>query len=72
MAEHLTLAGQALAKWYWESDAICVERTIEGLIDEMNNVSIEAVNDDHGYYDDSENGDGEYIEHLGQKYAIYW
>lgn len=70
MAKHLTLAGQALAKWYWESETINEVRTIEGLVEQMGEVSIKEVNDDCTRYDYS--CDGEYIEHLGQKYAIYW
>ena len=70
MAEHLTAPGQALAKWYWESNTIGEVRTIAGLIEQMSEVGIKEVDDDHDRYDYS--CDGEYIEHLGQKYAIYW
>ena len=70
MAEHLTPAGQALAKWYWESNIIHEARTIAGLLEQIAEVSIKAVDDDCTRYDYS--CDGEYIEHLGQRYAIYW
>ena len=70
MAEHLTPAGQALAKWYWESNIIHEVRTIAGLLEQMHEVGIKPVDDDHDRYEDAD--DGEYIEHLGQKYAIYW
>ena len=70
MAEHLTPVGQALAKWYWESNTIGEVRTIAGLIEQMSEVGIKAVDDDCTHYEDAD--DGEYIEHLGQKYAIYW
>jgi len=70
MAEHLTPAGQALAKWYWESNIIHEVRTIAGLLEQMVEVSIKPVDDDCTQYDYS--CDGEYIEHLGQRYAIYW
>lgn len=70
MAEHLTPAGQALAKWYWESETINEARTIAGLVEQMGEVGIKAVDDNHDRYEDAD--DGEYIEHLGQKYAIYW
>ena len=70
MAEHLTPAGQALAKWYWESNIIHEVRTIEGLLEQMHEVSIKEVDDDCTRYDYS--CDGEYIEHLSQRYAVYW
>ena len=70
MAEHLTPAGQALAKWYWESNIIHEVRTIAGLLEQMVEVGIKAVDDDCTRYDYS--CDGEYIEHLGQRYAVYW
>lgn len=70
MAEHLTPAGQALAKWYWESNIIHEVRTIAGLVEQMGEVGIKPVDDDHDRYDYS--CDGEYIEHLGQRYAVYW
>ena len=70
MAEHLTPAGQALAKWYWETNTVHEVRTIEGLLEQMHEVSIKKVDDDCTRYEDAD--DGEYIEHLGQKYAIYW
>lgn len=70
MAEHLTPAGQALAKWYWESNIIHEVRTIAGLLEQMHEVGIKAVDDNCTRYDYS--CDGEYIEHLGQRYAVYW
>ena len=70
MAEHLTPAGQALAKWYWESNIIHEVRTIAGLVEQMGEVGIKAVDDDHDRYEDAD--DGEYVEHLDQRYAIYW
>ena len=70
MAEHLTPAGQALAKWYWESNIIHEVRTIAGLVEQMAEVSIKAVDDDHDRYEDAD--DGEYVEHLDQRYAVYW
>ena len=70
MAEHLTAPGQALAKWYWETNTVHEVRTIEGLLEQMHEVSIKEVDDDCTRYEDAD--DGEYIEHLGQKYAIYW
>ena len=70
MAEHLTPAGQALAKWYWETNTVHEVRTIEGLVEQMHEVSIKVVNDDCTCYDYS--CDGEYIEHLNQRYAVYW
>ena len=70
MAEHLTPAGQALAKWYWESNIIHEVRTIAGLVEQMAEVSIKEVDDDCTRYDYS--CDGEYVEHLDQRYAIYW
>lgn len=70
MAKHLTAPGQALAKWYWESNTIGEVRTIAGLIEQMSEVAIKRVPDDHGSYDDFI--DGEYVNHLGQDYAVYW
>lgn len=70
MAEHLTPAGQALAKWYWESNIIHEVRTIAGLVEQMAEVSIKEVDDDCTRYDYS--CDGEYVDHLSQRYAIYW
>ena len=70
MAEHLTPAGQALAKWYWESNIIHEVRTIAGLLEQMVEVSIKQVDDDCTRYNYS--CDGEYIEHLGKRYAVYW
>lgn len=70
MAEHLTPAGVALAKWYWETNTVHEVRTIEGLVEQMDEVGIKEVNDDCTRYEDAD--DGEYVEHLGQKYAIYW
>ena len=70
MAEHLTPVGQALAKWYWETNTVHEVRTIEGLVEQMDEVGIKPVDDDHDRYEDAD--DGEYVEHLGQKYAIYW
>ena len=70
MAEHLTPAGQALAKWYWESETINEVRTIEGLVEQMDEVGIKEVNDDCTRYEDAD--DGEYVNHLGQDYAVYW
>ena len=70
MAKHLTAPGQALAKWYWESETINEVRTIEGLEEQMGEVGIKPVDDDHDRYEDAD--DGEYIEHLGQRYAVYW
>ncbi len=70
MAEHLTPAGQALAKWYWESETVNEVRTIKGLEEQMGEVGIKPVDDDHDRYEDAD--DGEYVEHLGQRYAVYW
>ena len=70
MAEHLAPAGQALAKWYWESETINEVRTIEGLLEQMHEVGIKEVDDDHDRYEDAD--DGEYVNHLGQDYAVYW
>ena len=70
MAKHLTAPGQALAKWYWESETINEVRTIAGLLEQMVEVSIKAVDDDHDRYEDAD--DGEYVEHLSQRYAVYW
>ncbi len=71
MAEHLTAPGRALAKWYWVSGTINEERTIAGLIEQMGEVGIWPVPDDHDRYDDPWDS-GEYVEHLGQKYAVAW
>ena len=70
MAEHLTPAGQALAKWYWESETINEVRTIEGLLEQIAEVGIKPVDDDCTRYEDAD--DGEYVEHLDQRYAVYW
>ena len=70
MAKHLTAPGQALAKWYWETNTVHEVRTIEGFVEQMDEVGIKPVDDDNDRYDYS--CDGEYIEHLGQRYAVYW
>ena len=70
MAEHLTPMGQALARWYWMTDAVCEVRTVKGLIEQMNEVGIKAVDNDHDRYEDAD--DGDYVEHKGQRYAVYW
>lgn len=70
IAQHLTPMGQALAKWYWETDTVCEVRTIEGLIEQMGEVGIKPVPYDHNRYEYAD--DGEYVEHKGQRYAVYW
>lgn len=72
MAEHLTPAGQALAKWYWNSEFVGEPRTIDGFVEQMEEVGIMPVKDEHDMYDKPDGAyyGGEYVEHLGQKYAV--